>query len=265
MKTLSVCLLAVLSFLHAALASAQPEATSNYALKSESRFETGCFGACLCPVLEQPMQGTFRLRLRDFDPLFTNYDVLDVRWALPQGTSVVSILGSGTYRVGGEFAVQQQMVLDLSVGGGPVQRFDSGLVPGGGTYPDLDVRLSLHQEQTCIDTVLLVVAAPTNASSVQTTGAPLVPGIRAATPNPFRGQTRMDLELPSPQPAAIEILDLHGHVVRHLMSRRSVSAGVTPVTWDGRNDDGGECSTGLYFVRAEIGGRTFSTRVVRIR
>jgi hypothetical protein len=36
------------------------------------------------------MQGTFRLQKASVDPLLTNYDVLDVRWALPNAAQNVT-------------------------------------------------------------------------------------------------------------------------------------------------------------------------------
>ena len=51
------------------------------------------------------------------------------------------------------------MQLDLRVGDQPVQHFDSGLVVGGGGFPELDVRVSVNG-QFCYDTVIDVIASP---------------------------------------------------------------------------------------------------------
>ncbi len=95
MKTFLAPLLFALSIFPLAGASAQTEVPRLYLLKAGSTFDTGCFGSCLCAIMEQPMQGTFRLQKASVDPLFTNYDVLDVRWALPNATQNVTIVGSG--------------------------------------------------------------------------------------------------------------------------------------------------------------------------
>lgn len=263
MKTLTACILAGLSLFPITAAAAETAPSVLYVLKTESSFQTGCFGPCLCPVLMRPMQGTFHLQETSIDPLFTNYDVLDVRWAVPD--SSVAITGSGTYRVGGEFAVQQQMVLDLSVGGGPVQHFDSGLVPGGGTFPAIDVRVSLHQEQACLDTVLQVIAGPTTTTSAGEAGGAVVPGIRAVTPNPFRDRALLVLSVSRPDRVSIDVFDPRGRVIRRLIGSRPMAPGAHPIAWDGKADDGSDCAAGLYFVRASLGGDRFYARVVRVR
>jgi hypothetical protein len=62
MKTFLAPLLLALSIFPPAGASAQTEVPRLYVLQAGSTFDTGCFGPCLCPIMEQPMQGTFRLQ-----------------------------------------------------------------------------------------------------------------------------------------------------------------------------------------------------------
>ena len=51
-----------------ALAQDSGTRVSLYTLRKDSLFETGCFGPCACPVLEQgPVQGRFSLRFEGFD------------------------------------------------------------------------------------------------------------------------------------------------------------------------------------------------------
>src|SRR5262245_7255924 len=83
----------------------------------------------MCPVLLQgPVRGGFRLTYTGSDPLSDNYRVDDVKCRVRRPSDELVVTGSGTYRVGGQFARQQELTLDLQVGSGPVQRFDSGLV-----------------------------------------------------------------------------------------------------------------------------------------
>lgn len=264
MKTLSVVLLIALFILPLTSASAQTDQSRLYILKAGSTYDTGCFGSCLCPIVEQPMQGTFRLLKSGVDPLFTNYDVLDVRWTLPNAPQNMTIVGSGTYKVGGEFAVQHQMALDLSIGGGPVRHFDSGLILGGGTFPDIDIKLSLHGQQACVDTMLHVIATPATATSSEGSDGTVLPGIRAVTPSPFRDQVRLVLGVPGTDRIEVVVFDARGRLVRNLAEGRW-GAGDYPIIWDGRTDGGEECGAGLYLVRATIGERHFVARLVRVR
>jgi hypothetical protein len=132
-----------------------------YRLNPASTFQRGCFAPCLCPVmLSGTPHGTFTLTPTGSDSLFKYYSVQDINWtvALPGGGDM-SITGSGTYKVGGEVALQQQLQLALVVDGSPVDQFDSGLVPGGGDFPNINIKISIHG-QYCYDTVIGVSASP---------------------------------------------------------------------------------------------------------
>lgn len=134
-----------------------------FALQPESSFTQGCFDPCECPILiGQPVVGEFGLIEipRNEAAPFREFSVAFVHWRTKFGGEAVSITGTGHYRVGGEVAVTQQLELDLQIGRGPAQHFDSGLVAGGGEFPKkLDVRISVNGE-FCFDTVIDIVAAP---------------------------------------------------------------------------------------------------------
>jgi hypothetical protein len=144
---------------------------TTYSLRPESALTQGCFDPCDCPIATfEELDGFFTLveRTPPEPSLFREFDVQMVRWTLQRGSEVVPITGSGHYRVGGEFAVMQQLELDLQIGADPVQHFDSGLVAGGGQFPDVDVTVSVNG-QFCYDTVIDVFASPLSSSG---TGAP---------------------------------------------------------------------------------------------
>ena len=136
----------------------------SYALVEASTFQRGCFDPCDCPIgQEQPLLGTFSLLPLSNNTLFSAYGMVDVRWKV-SGSGYATppdapIAGAGSYRVGGEFAVQQRMEAELSVADEPSAPFDSGLVVGGGGFPDqIDVEISKNGK-VCFDTVMHVVAA----------------------------------------------------------------------------------------------------------
>jgi hypothetical protein len=138
-----------------------------YRLDKGSQYEKGCFGPCLCPVLfSEPARGTFVLTPRSFDGLFTWYTVSDVNWLVTLGGNDTFVTGSGTYRIGGEFALQQELTLDLQVGDDTVEHFTSGLVTGPAPFPDIAVTISIDN-QTCFDTVFRVNASPVPPDQVR--------------------------------------------------------------------------------------------------
>lgn len=143
--------------------NASPAPVTPYSLVNGSTYQKGCFPPCLCPVtVELPMVGTFDLVKLQEGPLFTQYAVLDIDWLvfLVDSWGGLPIAGTGIYRVGGEFASQNQLTLDLSVNGGPLTHLDSGLVIGGGKFPLIDINVSVNRLY-CFDEVIHLVAEPT--------------------------------------------------------------------------------------------------------
>ena len=137
-----------------------PATSRIYRLLPTTTYQHGCFGPCACPILESGgVRGTFRLTPAGSDPLFDYYAVTDVNWRVPQGASDLRVTGSGTYRIGGEFARQHQLSLDLKVDDRPVEHYDSGLVAGGGSFPAIDIEISVHGRY-CLDTVFDIHAKP---------------------------------------------------------------------------------------------------------
>ncbi|HET6373546.1 MAG TPA: hypothetical protein VFG76_09575 [Candidatus Polarisedimenticolia bacterium] len=142
----------------ALVAIAQPP--EFYALRKDSAYESGCFSPCMCPILVRgPLRGGFRLTFTGSDPLFDHYAVDQLKWVVREPSGDLHATGSGTYKVGGQFARQQQLSLDLEVDGNPVQHFDSGLVTTSSIFPAIDARISINGEY-CHDTVFDLHARP---------------------------------------------------------------------------------------------------------
>jgi hypothetical protein len=146
-------------------AQTPPTAPRIYRLAT-STFQKGCFAPCMCPVMwNGTVQGTFVLTADGSDGLFEKYVVNEVNWIVKLPDGEVRITGSGTYRVGGAVAIQQQLSLDLKVGADPVQHFDSGLVAGGGDFPRIAITVSIHG-QYCFDTVIGLDASPVPSDEI---------------------------------------------------------------------------------------------------
>jgi hypothetical protein len=131
-----------------------------YHLRPGSLDLDGCFGACQCPaLLPEPMRGTFVLTPTAPDPLFQNYAVTNVVWRVPYFARMLT--GAGTYRIGGEVALEQEMTLQLAFNGEqPPRVFDSGLGPVGSPgFPVIRVRLHVPNA-VCWNTELEVRATP---------------------------------------------------------------------------------------------------------
>lgn len=229
-----------------------------YALTDTSDYEMGCYGPCMCAILiRSHMSGLFRLAYLGSDGQFQHFLVDHLDWTLADGGHVT---GSGTYLLGGDFALEQQMTLDLSIEGAPPLRFDSGLHPGGGTIP-FHIRVSRHQE-FCHDTVFVVDANPI---VLDPTAVPAVPSIARVVPNPSSATTVLEFSLPADGPARFVVTDLAGRVVRTLVPGTWLGAGAHLASWDGLDDRGRRVAAGVYLTRLVAGGRVTTRTLVRLR
>jgi len=149
-------------------------AITPYVLAPGATHEHGCCPRltpcdCLCfgPV---PMVGDFALVPLSDNGLFRDFAVVNINWRVlsPPTNQIVPIHGFGTYRVGGEVAVQHQLSLELWLGNTGPTHFDSGFVVGGGQFPMIDIPVSLTamDPTACTDTILHVIANPAVGNAI---------------------------------------------------------------------------------------------------
>lgn len=145
---------------HAQLA---PTSGRLYRLSPASAITEGCWAPCACPITSAlELRGRFRLAISAADPFERTYRVSEMFLAAPQLSRTYT--GSGTYRIGGDFALSHQMQLELLMNGATIQRFDSGRVAVGSPapaprWPRIDIALS-RNNLFCFDTELHLVAFP---------------------------------------------------------------------------------------------------------
>jgi hypothetical protein len=80
------------------------------------------------------------------------------------GAPLRRVVGRGTYQLGGEVAVTQRLELDLRLTGEPPAHFDSGLVPAGAQFPEIEATVS-RNGMTCFDEVLAIDAVPVTVTA----------------------------------------------------------------------------------------------------
>ena len=242
---------------HSAMALADPSATL-YRLGDQATFEAGCLAPCMCPVSARgSLKGTLTLEPAGFDGVFQNYRVAGIDWRLVRDQVQTPVTGSGSYRVGGD---RQQLTLDLSVDGAPAQRYDSGLIGGGASFPSLSLPVALHGFY-CNDSVYGVQATPgvTGVLPLAVSNGPLRLG-----PNPFHGRAGIAFEVASTGPVDLRIHDLAGREVRALLSGAVLEAGPHTLVWDGLRGDGAKVPPGVYFVRLKTPGRESGGALVKL-
>jgi choice-of-anchor B domain-containing protein len=103
----------------------------------------------------------------------------------------------------------------------------------------------------------------TDAPRVEETASRL--DFASPVPNPFRDATRLSFELPISGPAEISIFDISGRRVVTLLRGDRVAAGAHRVSWDGRDSDGRNVATGIYFAKLVTQDGAMSRKVTLMR
>ncbi len=86
-----------------------------------------------------------------------------------------------------------------------------------------------------------------------------------AYPNPFNPVTKIAYSIREAGPATIEVYNIAGKVVRTLLDTE-LEAGVSGyVVWDGTNDGGEKCASGVYFYRLNAPGYTETQKMVMLK
>jgi hypothetical protein len=97
-----------------------------------------------------------------------------------------------------------------------------------------------------------MIGTPTGVSS----NTPPVPAaILSASPNPFVRETR--LRISAPGSAVVDVYDVNGALVQRI---RSIGSGERDATWDGSTRVGTRATSGVYFARLVVDGRSVATR-----
>jgi hypothetical protein len=90
------------------------------------------------------------------------------------------------------------------------------------------------------------------------------PGLLSATPNPSRDAFAIRFTSVGSEAVSIAIFDAAGRRVRALCDR-PFGLGAHEALWDGRDDAGAECRSGLYFASLRSGAEARAIRLLRIR
>jgi hypothetical protein len=83
-------------------------------------------------------------------------------------------------------------------------------------------------------------------------------------PNPFNPSTSIPFELPEDSHVRLTIYSVGGRLVRTLIDGK-LAGDTYSVEWDGRDDQGHEARSGVYFSRLQAGDRTLTKQLVLLR
>ncbi len=101
-------------------------------------------------------------------------------------------------------------------------------------------------------------------SGVEHGSMPIPVRLNQNVPNPFNPATMISYEVKTEQAVRLDIFDMSGQLVRHLVSETQ-SAGSYSKLWDGNDDHGGAVASGLYLYRLSAGEHQVSRRMTLVR
>lgn len=89
--------------------------------------------------------------------------------------------------------------------------------------------------------------------------------LAASRPNPFLGSTSLRFRLASEDRVTLRVVDVQGRIVRTLLDRAIRPAGWNQLDWDGRDAQGRDLQSGVYYVLAEshMGKASRSVTILR--
>jgi len=86
-----------------------------------------------------------------------------------------------------------------------------------------------------------------------------------AHPNPFNPVTKIAYSVKEAGPVTIEVYNVAGQVVRTLLDSDLDAGASGYVVWDGTDDGGGRCASGVYFYRIAAPGFATSRKMVMLK
>jgi hypothetical protein len=88
--------------------------------------------------------------------------------------------------------------------------------------------------------------------------------LREVRPSVMSRETRVEFDLPRAGDLSLVVYNLAGQVVRTLLEGTH-SGGTYEVVWNGKNEQGLQVPSGVYFVRLNAGAFSDSKRVVVVK
>ena len=83
-------------------------------------------------------------------------------------------------------------------------------------------------------------------------------------PNPFNPETNISFSIPSEQKVTLTIYNLKGQKVKELVSG-TLPAGEQSVVWEGKDENGKQAASGLYFYKLKTGKKEISKKMLLLK
>ncbi len=97
-----------------------------------------------------------------------------------------------------------------------------------------------------------------------TPNIPLVNALNSVFPNPFNPSAFITYSIAAPTQVQISIFNSRGQLVRTLL-KGDKGIGNHRIEWNGKDDNGNNCSTGIYYIRLTAGRDSFVRKAVLVK
>ncbi len=137
------------------------------------------------------------------------------------------------------------------------------MIAGFGTRDPSDTGIEHRVE--LIGNILDYFGASPTGEPTDVAGVELRNELAPARPNPFNPVTSIDYSVKETGSVTIVVYDIAGRLVRTLLDEE-VGAGTSgTVVWDGRDDAGERCASGVYFYRIDAEGFTTARKMALLK
>ena len=149
--------------------------------------------------------------------------------------------------------------------GSPKFQWRELAAPAPGTEAHYYLRVRMADNQNIWTGPVYVTYEASSPVAVEGPPAPRGRLTLAAHPNPTQGSLTAEFDLQRDEArVSLAIYDLSGRQRRSLLSG-ALAGGPHRVTWDGRSDEGGRLSAGIFFLRLETGAARVERKVLLLR
>lgn len=93
---------------------------------------------------------------------------------------------------------------------------------------------------------------------------PIKTGLTSLYPNPFNPDLRIGYSLDKSSPVKIVVANLRGQVIRTLVNENK-TAGMHEYLWDGSDNQGRKCSSGMYLINMIANGMSHNRKVMLMK
>jgi hypothetical protein len=228
------------------------------------------------PGLEDRAGGTDFLTYDDAEcvirgacPILHDFDVLDPQSGIPGTETVADYIRQDHARKSAGVAYTNQTMgyQTVNLGFGMEFMMDGTYDGGSSNYtPEGYYHTGVHDRANLMQNILEVYfnKSPTGDETGVVDGG-FRNTLSQAYPNPFNPTTKIAYSVREAGPVTIRVYNVAGKAVRTLLDAE-VDAGVSGfVVWDGANDSGQRCGSGVYFYRIEAPSFATSRKMIMLK